>query len=567
MVRIVRTVCQMCGTTYGGCGIDVHVKNGRIEKIEGTKGHPVNDGRLCAKGLAAMQLQYAPNRLRYPMKKVRGKTNGQWERISWDEAYDIIISNLQEIIKKDGARGISWLKGQAPGWESNWNWCQRFMNAIGSPNIATPGHNCHVARMIAHTHTYGWEPDPDYENTRCMLLWGYNPFNTSMSHVGSRIMRAKQKGAMLIVVDPRFSRTAAKADIYVQLRPGTDGALALAMLNVIIEEGLYDKGFVDKWTYGFDQLHRWLKQYTPEWAEKITWVPTGTIRKIARTYATNKPATLCEGNGLDQQPNVVQAVRALSILVTITGNLDIPGGNVINPQAPPFSKTAPMSLRNMSDEAITKAYRNSVSKHILKFRLEYCTLPELVDAILTDRPYAIRAMIVQGMNPAIIGSNTKRIRNALNKVPFLVVFDPFMSTTADLADIVLPAATFFERTLLVARQKPRVEAQYYQLARKVVEPLGECKSDYDFISELTKRMGYDEAFPWKGVDEAIDHQLKPIGLSYKMLENHPEHVIVQKYPAEKLYRKYGQCFSLLPTNKAELYSCLLYTSPSPRDRS
>ena len=554
MEKIVGSICQMCGTTYSGCGIDVHVKDNKIIKIEGTKGHPVNNGRLCAKAFAAMQLQDDPIRLKYPLKKVGGKGNDKWVRISWDEAFDIIVDKLTDIIKTNGPQSIGWLKGQAPGWESNWDWCQRFMNAIGSPNIATPGHNCHIARRIAHYNTYGWMPDPDYENTKCILFWGYNPFNTSMSQAGSRIMRAKQRGVKLIVVDPRFSRTASKADIYVQLRPGTDGALALSMINVIIKENLYDKEFIDKWTYGFDKLVSWVKEYTPEWAEEITWVPADTIRQVARMYATTKPAAMWDGNGMDQRPNVVQAVRAICILTTITGNLDVPGGNVFDPCAAEFAKIKPMGLRNMTNESIIKEFKKSVSKHLLKFRLEYCTLPEILDTIFTEKPYPLKALIVQGMNPAIIGSNTKRVREALKKIPFLVVFDLFKTATAEMADLVLPAASFLERTLLVTRPKPRVDFQYFYIARKVIEPLGESKSDFDFISELTRRMGHEEDFPWKRVEDAIDYQLEPIGLSYEKLYNNPEPVVALQHTPENLYQKYEQFFSRMPTKKVELYS-------------
>lgn len=555
MVEIVKSVCQMCGTTYAGCGIDVHVEDDKVVKIEGTRGHAVSDGRLCAKGLAAVQLEYSSSRLQYPIKRVGERGSGQWQRISWEEAFATIVTKFKEIIVNDGVHAIGWLKGQGPGWESNWDWCQRFMNAIGSPNLATHSHNCHVARRVAHVYTYGWETHWDYENTKCMVLWGYDPVNTSMSSIAPRVIRAKQRGAKLIVINSKFSKIGAKADIYIQPRPCTDGALALAILNVIINENLYDREFVDKWTYGFDKLAELVKQYPPEKVEEITWVPADKIREVARTYATIKPALIHEGNGIDQQPNVVQNTRALAILRTITGNLDVPGGNVLNPEAPPFSRTADMTLRKNSDADIRRAFQQSVSKNPLYFRLHYCTVPELVDAIITDEPYPIKATIVHGMNPAIISSNTTRVREALKKLPFLVVFDIFPTATAELADIVLPAATFLERTVLVARQKPRVDVACYQLAHKAVEPLGECKSDYDFISELVRRLGYADAFPWKGVEEAISYQLKPIGLSYQKLDEHPEPVFQFQYSPQELYRKYEKFFALpwLP-HKAALYS-------------
>jgi len=558
MVKIVNSVCRLCGTHHGGCGIDVHVDDGKIVKIEGTRNHPSNNGRLCARGLAAIQLEYDPNRLQYPMKRVGGKGESKWQRISWDEAMDTIVSKLKHIIKTDGPRAICWFKGQAPGWEGNVDWCQRFMNSIGSPNLVTPGHNCQIARSIGHVYTYGSTPDSDYENTRCMLLWGDNPITRAVANIGAQVIRAKQRGAKLIVIDPRFSEIAAKADLYVQPRPGSDGALALAMLNVIIGENLYDKEFVDKWTYGFDKLAELVKQYPPETVAEITWVPADLIRRVARVYATTKPAILHEANGLDMLPNVTQTARALAILRVVTGNLDVPGGDILNPAAPPFQTTVDMSLRKKSPEELDRAFRDSISTHPLKFYLEYCAVPEAISAITTEKPYPIRAIIVQGMNPAVASSNTARIRKALTKVDFLVTFDIFMSATAELADIVLPAATFLERTELYkfsGEAKRIIDAVCYQLAPKAIEPLGECKADYDFIADLTRRMGYEESFPWESVEEAIDYELEPIGISCKELREYPESIVKHRYSPQELYRKYEKFFSLpmLP-NKAAIYS-------------
>lgn len=559
MVQIIRSVCQMCGSGYGSCGIDVHVENNKVVKVEGTKGHPVNDGRLCAKGLASAQLQINPARLHTPLKRIGKRGEGKWQSLTWAEAMEIVSDRLREIIDKDGTRAISWLKGQGPGWETNWDYCQRFMNVIGSPNLATTGHTCHMARMLGQTHTYGAFALPDYKNTRCMIMWGANPVNSRMANGAARILKAKQNGAKLIVIDPRFTKTAAKADIYVQPRPGTDGALALSMLNVIINEKLYDEEFVRKWTYGFEQLSELVQHYPPDKVEKITWVPADTIREIAHIYATIKPALIDETNGIDQGPNVVQTARALAILRTITGNIDVPGGNFFHPEGGPFQRTNKMIMRDMSEKGMDEAFDNSVSKHKLKFRIEYCSVPEIMDAVLTGEPYPLKAIIVHGMNPAVISSNTSRIRQALQKVDFLVVFDQVMTATAELADIVLPAATFLERTLLMrffGYSNPHPGTMYYQLANKAVDPPVECRSDYDFIRELACKLGYGDAFPWETVEDAIDYELKPIQLSFNELSSSSGPVIERIYTPEELYRKYDKVFSArtLREKKAALYS-------------
>lgn len=563
MTQVIKSVCQMCGTAYSGCGIDVYVEKGKVVKIEGTKGHPVNDGTLCPKGLAAIQMLYNPERILYPMKRLGGRGEGKWQQISWDEAMDTVVTKLNGVIEADGARAITWIKGQGPGWQAAWDYCQRFMNLIGSPNLVQHGHNCHFGRGAGHAFTYGWMPDPDYENANLIMLWGYNPVNTGMPHA-VRIMKAKERGAKLVVIDPRFSKTAAKADMFVQVRPGSDGALALGMLNVIIGENLYDKGFVDKWVYGFDKLAELVKNYPPEKVEEITWVPAKTIRQIARMFANIKPACLHESNGLDQMPNVAQTTRAVAILRVITGNLNEPGGSILDPDAWPFfMKRRYMDARKKADEDIHAAFGNSVSKHPLFFALGYCGVPDIVDAILTDKPFPIKAAIVQGMNPAVISSNSTKVREALKKVPFLAVFGINMDPTAQLADIVLPAATFLERNQLIEwwfGSKPRVDGIYYQLQRKVEEPLGESKSDYDFISDLARRMGHEDEWPWKTVEEYINWELEPVGITYQELVDHPEDVVKGRHTPKYLYETAKEKYLSLPFfphHKVAFYSDLL----------
>ncbi len=556
--QIIRTTCEMCGVVNNNCGIDVHVKDGKIVKVEGTKGHPINDGSLCPKGLAAIQSQYDPNRLKYPMRRVGKRGEGKWERISWDTALDTIAQKFKEIIDTDGAQAISWLKGAGPSWEEHWEFAQRFMHFLGSPNMVAHGYLCHLARMIGHMATYGSLPAADYDNTSCMLLWGYNPANTQTSNHMRRIMAAKQRGAKLIVVDPRFSKTAAKADIWVQPRPGSDGALAPGMLNVIITEELYDKAFVDKWTYGFDKLAEMVKDYPPEKVESITWVPADVIREVARVYATTKPAVLYEQNGVDMQPNVAQTARAISCLRAITGNLDIPGGNIFFPGlSPAFKKTADIGMSRKPAKEMQQAFKKSVGKHPLYYAMHYLTVPEIVDAILTDKPYPIKAAIIYGMNPAVVIEDTDKVVRALKKVPFLVVFDRVKTATAEFADILLPAANFFEKTMTNTYLwgcRPGVDSEYFSMRRKVLEPMGESKSDFDFISELARKMGYVAEFPWKTVEEAIDYELAPIGMSYKQLAEYPDVVYTRRYEPSEVYRKYEKALARMSTKKVELYS-------------
>ncbi|MDP2268001.1 MAG: molybdopterin-dependent oxidoreductase, partial [Deltaproteobacteria bacterium] len=325
--RIVTTVCGLCHTN---CGMKIRVKDGRIDKIKGDPDHPANSGALCIKGVAMKELVYAPERLKRPLRKTRGG----FKEISWEEALDRITGKLSEIKDQYGPHTLLRFGG-APVTEAARDAFVQMTAAYGSPNYASPGHLCSQPRRLGLDLVYGGRTDPDYNHTECMLIWGANP--TASMRPAERfaygrfnrvIPEAQKRGAILIVIDPRRIKAARGADMFVPIKPGTDAALALAMLHVIIAEDLYDKEFVEQWTVGFAQLADHVKPATPAWAEQITGVPAKTIVKLARTLAGAKSAMIREGNGFDQHTNVVDSVRLTAILTAITGNLDVPGGNI-----------------------------------------------------------------------------------------------------------------------------------------------------------------------------------------------------------------------------------------------
>jgi len=375
-----------------------------------------------------------------------------------------------------------------------------------------------------------------------MILWGYNPSGTTESGLMIRqIFDAKEKGAKLIVIDPLLTPLAAKADIWGQIRPGTDCALALAMLNVIVNEELYDRDFVNKWTYGFEKLEEHIQEFPPEKMEKITWIKAEVIREIARTYATYKPACIYDGNGLDQYPNCVQTARAICILRAITGNLDVPGGDLIPDTIPTVDITLkgmlPKGVKPVDDFPLFREFTGQVPA------------PSVIDAILTGKPYPIKAMIVQGGNPALTLANSTKVREALRKLEFLVVMDLFFTRTAELADIILPAATSFEKTGLTAY--PSLRTNFIMLQQKVIEPLGESWPDWKFWFELAKKMGYRQEFPWKDVEEAIDELISPSGLTVAKLKEGPI-LLPRRY---KKFEEKG--FPSIPSGKVQIYSEIL----------
>lgn len=531
--KVVQTLCGFCHTN---CGMMVSVKEGKIARIRGNPSHPANLGRLCPKGAVAKELIYSPQRLRYPLKK----TAGGFKQISWGEALDTIASKLIEIRQKHGPESLVVYRG-APVNQEVWDGFLQLQAAYGSPNRTGPGHLCHVPIRLAQSLTYGGSPEPDFENTKCMMIWGANPTDSnrlgdaSHGRVDRVIPEAKRKGAKLIVVDPVRTGVASMADEWLQINPGSDAALALAMLNVIIEEKLYDKEFVDGWTIGFAELAEHIRQRTPLWAEKLTGIPAARIEKIARMYATTKPALVYIGNGIDQYLNVVQTSRAISLLSAITGNVDVPGGNTFypSPRLSPYP-TLHSGGKRLGDDDYPLF--PSVS------------FPAVVDALLSGKPYQPRAMIVNHGNPLLINANQTKVREALKKLELLVVLDVFPSATAQLADIVLPAACDLER--ISFKVYSSTKGAFVALQQKVVDPPDQCRPWFEVEYELAKRMELDSSYPWNTGEEWVNYRLKPTGVGVEDLKKQP--VIYVTPPVE--YRKYLRHGFDTPSRKIELYS-------------
>jgi len=373
-----------------------------------------------------------------------------------------------------------------------------------------------------------------------MVVWGYNPRESNITDF-VRINPARKNGARLIVIDPRKTELAKEADIYAQIRPGTDSALALGMINVIITEQLCDQDFVQNWTVGFEKLAEHVRKYSPEEVEKITWVPASTVKEIARMYATSKPATIAQGVALDHCLGGVQTSRAVASLVAITGNLDVPGGNIYLPS---LNLTGFRVKGNVSQDEVIGADYPIYNRFIG----ETTCLP-VADAILAGEPYPVKAMIVHGANPVLIWPNANKVREALGQLDFLVVADLFMTETAKLADVVLPTITFWEGDVL--KDYTFVGLPMVALANRVVEPLGECMDNWKMWAELGKRMGYADYFPWQSTEELLSTLLEPSGITVEQLREHPEGVWYGDLGRKQKYLEEGLN---TPSGKVELFS-------------
>jgi anaerobic selenocysteine-containing dehydrogenase len=537
---VVKSHCRMC---HGGCGVLVYTKNGKVAKIAGDPNCPINHGTLCSKGLASAQLAYHPDRLTYPVRRVGPKASGKWERISWDEALDTIAERILDYKDRFGAESV--VLGYGTGRE-NEAAIYRFANLLGSPNVLTAGHFCYGPRIATSILTCGTNPIVDYENNpRCIMVWGNNiVISNPDEYKGEPFSVALSKGAKLIAVDPRMTRIAARADVWLQLRPGTDAALALGMLNVIVNEGLYDKEFVENHVYGWEPFVKRVNEYALDRVEEITWVPREKILQAARLFATTKPAGIQWGVAIEQQINCADNDRLLMALMGITGNIDVPGGQVLF-QTPRIRNVGHFGAHRMLPD-VQREKRLGGERFRLAGNFGIINPKCVWDAILTEKPYPVKMLFLISSNPLMTRANAREVYRALRKVEFMAVSDFFITPTADLADIVLPTATWLEMDYIGDFWK----RHGYILPRRKVIQVGECRSDHEMLNDLAHRVGQGEHW-WDNFEQALDWILAPMGITWKDFKK------MDYLRGERVEQKYDLRGFSTPTRKFELYSTLL----------
>jgi len=555
--KMIPAFCSLCGPTMG-CGLNCYVKDGRLVRVEGMKESPGNKGKLCPRAFASMQWLYSPQRLKYPLKRTGKKGEGKFEKISWDEALYIIAEKLLEQKEKYGPESLAIL---SPARRSYNDYLYRFLVVHGSPNYGHSG-ICAIQRAFGFAYTLGTPMlMPDYERADLIIIWGANPvYSGTPQGAIDRILNAKDRGARLIVIKPQMQPDAAKADIWMPVRPGTDGALVLAMLNVVINEELYDAEFIEKWCYGFDRLVPHIQKYTPEWAEPITGLPAAQIREVARLYATTRAACINAGNGFDQAVDSNNAVRAVAILMAITGHIDRPGGNIAPTMNPDMPRVKSVHLR--------ERYTQEMVDRLVGPEIPTCFQPFIegtssayyhcLNSVLTEKPYPIRAVIAPGTQPTVITRGTKRVIEALEKLEFFVVIDVMQNASMPWADVVIPVATMYE----CDHPFEGGMGNWLMARNQVVERMGDYKSDYEFWLDLAVRMGYGEDF-WHGsIKECMNYQLENFGITMEELRTYPNGIVFDNVPP--IFEKYERMFSLrsprlsrapyLPQGKVAIYN-------------
>ncbi|MCE5253055.1 MAG: molybdopterin-dependent oxidoreductase [Actinomycetia bacterium] len=537
--RVVRTICRECGRD---CPVLVRVEAGRAVGVEKAAGLPGAAEPACVRASAGIERLYSSSRLLYPLKRIGERGGGRWGRISWDEALDVIADRLTAAKDEQGAESVCLAKGI---YSRSADYVSRLGNVFGTPNVTSIDNTCYIPSATARLMTYGFDGIPDIAGEpQCLLLWG---------HSADPPVRP---GGSLIVVNTLETAAARRADLWLRPRPASDLALALGVLNVIVNEKLYDEDFVDRWTVGFDRLKQHLQAYPVDKVADITWVPAEKVVAAARLFARSRPACLWNGNAGEDTYNSTQCARAFAIIQALCGGLDVPGGTAHVEGRILGEGTGRDIVRHLLPAEQDRKKLGAGAGYFPAYDLwdDIVWKPvevrpqHVVSAILEETPYPVRALGVFGSNPLLTWSDSRRVREALLRVDFLFVADLVKTPTAALADIVLPAASYLETDGVVVTRTDS-GAVCLEPQQKVVQ-VGECRSDLEIISMLAHRLGLGEYFA-ADLPGLLDDYLAPMGLTFEELRRHPGLV-----SSTSRYRTYLEKGFRTPSGKVELYSSL-----------
>jgi anaerobic selenocysteine-containing dehydrogenase len=563
---VTRSVAWSGPGCHDGCGVLLYTnKEGRLVKCEGDPENPFNAGRLCMRCLALPDVTHHPERLLYPMRRDRqNRGKDIWERISWDEAYDLIYQEFNKIIALYGAETIFTAHGTGRDIAT---YIVRLCKTFGSPNDTFPlaGISCYLPRVVGCFAITGnfWVADcaqqfvdryenPEYQLPETMFIWGNYPLKSNSDGLyGHWIIDMMKRGMHIVMIDPRVTWLSGKAMEHLRIRPGTDTALALAMLNVIINEDLYDHDFVERWCFGFAELKDHIQKYTPSWASAITWLPEEQIIRVARILAASNNATLQWGLAIDMTREATPCNQAVLMLFCITGNLDVPGGLIVPPEILNYL-AGDIGGFDLSPEQWAK--RIGPDRYgIFNYGPQILHPDCWAETLHTEKPYKLRGAWLQTSNViACAGAQPRYTCEGLQELDFVVVVDLFKTPTImAAADVVLPAATFPERNGIRIGDG----AQRGETINKAMEPLGEVRSDMDIDLQIG-RMFNREAWPWENSEAMYSEILACTGYSFEQLqEAAPAYMPFEYRRYEKgMLRKDGQLGFNTPTGRIELWS-------------
>lgn len=557
-------VTSMCGICDAGCGVHVHLKDGKIDRLRPIKDHPL--GIVCPRGARAAEIVYSEDRILYPQRRVGERGEGRFERISWDSAYEIWVEKMQKIADRYGPEALCTYTGRGNfefGFSESFSPAGasgRGTNSVlfpfGSPNATGVGSLCFVSYgLIAPQACFGLQNKSlvdDFVNADLILIWGANPLTDSPATKHNKIKAAKKKGTRVITIDHRRSESAKSLKSeWIGIRPGTDGALALAIAQVMIAEELYDKEFVTKWSHGFEAFRDYVENFTPDKVAAITGVAAAAIVELARALGRAKGCAIAMYTGLEYSNSGVQSIRAVLCLQALAGHIDTPGGRLVKMPGRPLHNRVTTQLPTGGPKPL------GADKYAL-----YCDLrkeaqaAELPKAILEGDPYPIRGLIISGASLITGWAEPALWRKALESLDLLVAVNRFSTADGQYADLVLPATTGFEI------ESYQVSDGYAQLRQRVIEPLGEARNDYLIFAELARHLGYGQLWP-QSEEGNIRRGLDGLPVTYEELKAKPEGIQIpmpkmryQKYKTGEL-RADGKPGFATPSGKFEFSSELL----------
>lgn len=548
--KIVKTTCKAC---HGGCGIIVTVEDGHIVNVQGNP-DSLTKGTMCSKGLSALQHVDNPYRLKYPLLRAGKRGEGKWKRISWNDALDLVERKMKETTAKYGPWSIAVSQGTGRGYN---RYTHRFARSIGTANIITPGYVCHSPRLglyglvsgygRLYCDYHGW--GGEYPKTQ--ISWAKQlEISSADSEMAVWYINSLNYCKNLIIIDPRATAYTSRATLWLQLRPGTDAALAMGMLNVIINENLYDHEFVENWTHGFNELKERVQEYTPEKVAQITWVPKEKIIKAARLFALDTPGCIQVGSSVERQANCGQTLRSIICLMGVTGNIERPG-SMVSWCLPPSGL--------VEDFYFEIPISDDMKKHIVgsdQFKMGAARTAHADSVIkqLVSGDSVVKVWFSVGGQQIVHLANTKEVVKGLQNLDFLVHTDQFMGPMAEISDLVLPAAHYLEIDDIYDMH-PRFMIEAHN---KAVEPPGEAKSDVWIFNEVGKRVAPQYWFDT--VEHLLDYQVRKAGIKWKEFS---QMLVLSCTGKDQKYYKYktdywrkGGGFAT-PTGKMELYSTVL----------
>ncbi|MBJ6726298.1 IscS subfamily cysteine desulfurase [Geomesophilobacter sediminis] len=555
----------LCGICPAGCFVTVTLENGRLVRVEPREGHPL--GMICRIGSRAPEIVHDPDRVLYPQRRKGPKGNYEFETISWDDAYQLIVERFNRIKSESGPEAVAIYTGRG---SFDMALCDIFQPAdvavssassvlfpFGSPNTLGVGALCYVSfAMIAPHLTMGEmlvTMETDLEQAELIVLWGANPATDSPPLAHQQVLRARERGARIIAIDPRRNETAREAEAeWIPIRPGTDGALALGMINVLIEEESYDEEFARNWTVGFDELAQMVQHYRPEVVAGITGVPEETVRSLARSLATSRGASPVMYSGLEYSDSGVQAIRAVFTLWALAGQLDVPGGLLFRMKENIFPQNRSRLIPNPD---LKKALGRDRFPVYSAYRGESHAIA-LPDAVLSGSPYPIRALAVLGGSIITAWPRPEIWKKTLGSLDFLVTINRYHTADSAYADLVLPATTYFENVSYM-RYGP-----LFKIRERLVEPQGEARNDFLILAELARRLGYGNRYP-QSEEDLLRFALEGTGFDLEEVrandgEARLKPVLMQYKKWEKgLLRPDGAAGFNTPSGRFEIASSIL----------